>query len=171
MSQLFSGRNSVDHLLRSTQQHHIFLSGMADRKASFLIAAASVMLTLIFGRLSNGGEIPLALIILAGFSLVATLLAILCIMPRNQVSPKKDDEINLLFFGGFSHLTKQEYCERMACLFEDDAKIYRAISEEIYTLGQLLQNTKFKYLNWAYRVFLIGIISTAIVISIELASG
>jgi hypothetical protein len=54
MSQPFSGRNSIDHLLRSTQQYHIFLSGMADKKACLLIAAASVMLTIIFGRISNG---------------------------------------------------------------------------------------------------------------------
>ncbi len=172
MSTLISGKSSIDHLLRSTQQHHIFLSGMADRKASFLIAAASVMLTIILGHLSKGNSLPVSLLILGSCSLLATLLAVLCIMPRIQAfNPKQDENTNLLFFGSFTQLSEQDYCEKMEQLFQSDRDIYQEICKEIYSLGQLLKHTKFKYLNWAYRVFLSGIIGATIAITIQLINS
>ena len=164
MEQKHSGRSSIDHLLRTTHQHHIYLSGMADKKASFLIAAASVMLTIIFSRFVDGVLVPLPLMILGGFSLVATSLAILCIMPRGQKTPDKNDAINLLFFGEFVHLSPDEYWQKMRELITDDETIYQAVSKEIYDLGQLLYQSKFKYLVWAYRVFLTGIVLTSIAV-------
>ena len=112
MTNALTGRNSIDQLLRTTHQHHIYLSGMADRKASFLIAAASVMLTIIIGRFAEAGVIPIALLILGGFTLVAAVLSILCIIPRSQKIPAQSQDINLLFFGEFAHLSVEEYWRR-----------------------------------------------------------
>ena len=113
MTNALTGRNSIDQLLRTTHQHHIYLSGMADRKASFLIAAASVMLTIIIGHFAEGGAIPIPLLILGGFTMVAAVLAVLCIIPRSQKIPTQSRDLNLLFFGEFAHLSVEEYWRRM----------------------------------------------------------
>ncbi len=170
MTNALTSRNSIDQLLRTTHQHHIYLSGMADRKASFLIAAASVMLTLIIGHFTEGGGIPLPLLILGGFTLVAAVLSILCIIPRSQKIPAQSQDMNLLFFGEFAHLSVEEYWRRMRVLIEDDEKIYQAIVEEIYYLGQLLHKSKFKYLVWAYWVFSIGLVGASLAITIQMIS-
>ena len=38
-------RNTSDNLLRTTQQHHVHLSAMADTKANIVITVSSVVLT------------------------------------------------------------------------------------------------------------------------------
>ena len=157
------GRSSIDQLLRTTHQHHIYLSGMADKKASFLIAAASVMLTLLLGRYAETDKIPLPLLILGGFTLIAACFAVLCIIPHLKTELSDEQKVNLLFFGEFGNLTLDEYREQMNELIKDDTKIYDAIIEEIYFLGELLKKTKYKYLTWAYRFFLSGIILAAVI--------
>ena len=42
--------NSIDHMLRTTQQHHVQLSFMADQKANIIIAFSSVLLTISFAN-------------------------------------------------------------------------------------------------------------------------
>ena len=135
---------------------------MADKKASFLIAAASVMLTLLLGRYAETDKIPLPLLILGGFTLIAACFAVLCIIPHLKSEPSNKQKINLLFFGEFGHLSLQEYREKMTTLIENDKDIYDAIIEEIYFLGELLKKTKYKYLTWAYRFFLSGIVFAAL---------
>ena len=39
MANSLTGRNSIDQLLRTTHQHHIYLSGMADKKASLVLTS------------------------------------------------------------------------------------------------------------------------------------
>ena len=46
-------RNTGDVLLRTTQQHHVQLSVMADTKANILITVSSIILTLILGKMSD----------------------------------------------------------------------------------------------------------------------
>ena len=41
---------SLDYLLRTTQQHHVRLSIMADQKANIMIAATSILLTFSFAN-------------------------------------------------------------------------------------------------------------------------
>ena len=73
-------RNNVDHLLRTTQQHHIQLSIMADQKANILIGATLVVQTLII-TMAATSEVPLELIFLSFFSFCSTWLAVLAVFP------------------------------------------------------------------------------------------
>ncbi|MCW8875987.1 MAG: DUF5706 domain-containing protein [Kangiellaceae bacterium] len=165
-----SGRSSIDQLLRTTHQHHIYLSGMADKKASFLIAAASVMLTLILGKYSDENTIPAPLLILAGFTLLATCFAVLCIVPHLKSKQVDREKINLLFFGEFGNLSLEDYKVKMASLIQSDEDIYQAIIEEIYFLGELLKKTKYRYLTWAYQIFLAGILLSAFIFAGQVLS-
>ena len=42
-------RSSVDYMLRTTQQHHVELSKMADQKASILVGASLALIGINFG--------------------------------------------------------------------------------------------------------------------------
>ena len=46
-------RNTGDQFLRTTQQHHVTLSAMADTKASIIITVSSIVLTLSMGKLDQ----------------------------------------------------------------------------------------------------------------------
>jgi hypothetical protein len=46
-------RNTGDVILRTTQQHHVQLSVMADTKANILITVSSIILTLILGKIER----------------------------------------------------------------------------------------------------------------------
>ena len=74
-------RNTGDNLLRTAQQHHVALSGMADTKANIIITVSSIVLTLALGRMGDP-ELRVSVLILAAFTLVALLLAILAVLPK-----------------------------------------------------------------------------------------
>src|SRR5688572_27248434 len=76
-----SASNSAIYLLRTTQQHHVQLSAMADQKASILMGAAFVVLTILVGQMENGG-LSVAVVTLSVFSLLSALFAVLAVIPR-----------------------------------------------------------------------------------------
>jgi hypothetical protein len=159
-------RQSIVYLLRTTQQHHVHLSAMADQKASFLIAASFVMLTILFGQMKQGG-LSLPLGVLAVSTLVAAVFAVLAVMPRSNIKTIKGLEMNPLFFGHFSLLSKQEYIHTMEKIFSSDQNVYEAMLMDIYQMGKVLHERKYRYLRYSYQVFFIGLVLTAIVAVIE----
>src|SRR6478672_2995404 len=74
-------RNTGDVILRTTQQHHVALSTMADTKANIIITVSSIVLTLSIGKLDQP-ELRTSVIVLMGFTLLALLLAILAVLPK-----------------------------------------------------------------------------------------
>ena len=95
-------RNTADNLLRTAQQHHVALSSMADTKANIIITVSSIVLTLSLGRASDP-ELRVGVLILAGFTLVALLLAILAVLPKYRPIRLRGDalppQFNLPKFG------------------------------------------------------------------------
>src|SRR5436190_9564669 len=74
-------RNTGDVLLRTTQQHHVSLSVMADTKANILITVSSIILTLILGKMTDP-HLRAAMATLAGFIFAALLLAVISVLPK-----------------------------------------------------------------------------------------
>lgn len=148
-------RGCVDYLLRSTQQHHVQLSGMADQKAHILLGVAAIILTIIMSN-TRDGRLPVWGLLLGGFVLLSAVFALLAIMP--SLSHKKWQRPNWLFFASFSSLSSEEYMKKMAEILADDAKVYEAAVNEIYQIGQVLYHRKYRFLGYSYRLFLAGII-------------
>lgn len=142
-------------LLRNTQQHHVALSGLADQKAGFLIGGSIVLLGLVIGQL--GGEYSWGLLA-AGFTALMTLsLSIWAVMPRfGAKPPEADDSINTLFFGAFAHMHEHDFIDRHMELLDDPEQIRRAMLRDIHQMGTALNNTKFRFLGYAFRVAFIG---------------
>lgn len=152
-------RGTTDNLLRTAQQHHVALSGMADTKANIIITMSSIVLTVALGRLGDP-KIGTSALILGIFTLLALFLAILTVLPKYRPprlpqGPLPDD-FNLLFFGHFGRLPRQRYLEEMAHVLARDGSPYATWVSDIYSLGIYLAHHKYRYLRWSYLSFLCG---------------
>ena len=154
-------RNTGDNLLRTAQQHHVALSGMADTKANIIITVSSIVLTLSLGRM-NDPDLRVSVLILAGFTLVALLLAILAVLPKYRPLKLKDGEIppdfNLLFFGHFAELPRERFLTEMARALQPDGSPYATWANDVYSLGVYLAHHKYRYLRYSYLFFLAGFV-------------
>lgn len=155
-------RGTTDNLLRTAQQHHVVLSSMADTKANIVITMSSIVLTLAMGRLGDP-DLRVAALILAAFTLIALLLAILAVLPKYR-PPKLNADgslppgFNLLFFGHFGQLPRERYLREMAQALARDGSPYATWSTDIYSLGVYLAQHKYPYLRWSYLFFLAGFV-------------
>ncbi len=159
----------VIQALRTTQQHHVQLSLMADHKANMLIGATFIVFTLAIGQ-SQTGEMSIPLMILAVAAFASAGLAAIAVMPA--FTPHKGGPTNLLFFGGFSSLSEEEFIEHLLSKeFETQETVYRAMLRDIYQMGIVLGRKKYRFLGWAYRVFLIGLTLTFVTYIYEQFAG
>jgi hypothetical protein len=152
------------HLVRTTQQIQVQLSAMADQKASMLMGASFVVFTLTINQATQHGATP-ELLVLAGFALLAAILAVLAVLPA--VRPPAGAPLNLLFFGSFTALDQDEYIDRLVAGLSDEGDIYRTMARDIYQNGRVLQRKKYRFLALAYRAFLVGMVATVIVFAIR----
>lgn len=165
-------RNTGDQILRTTQQHHVSLSVMADTKASIIITVSSIVLTIALGRL-NDPTLRLPMLVLMTFTLAALLLAILAVLPKYRPLRLKHGEplpphFNLLFFGHFAELDQQRYLRELAARMQPDGSVYRSMATDIYSLGSYLSHHKYRYLRLSYICFLIGFIAAAVIEAVML---
>ena len=159
-------RNTADVLLRTTQQHHVALSTMADTKANIIITVSSIVLTLSMGRVDQP-ELRNSVLILTVFTLLALLLAILAVLPKYRplrlTTVELPDNFNLLFFGHFAELPRERYLAEVARRLTPGGSIYEAMANDVYSLGTYLAHHKYRYLRGSYLSFLSGFILASVV--------
>lgn len=167
-------RNTADVLLRTTQQHHVQLSAMADIKANILITVSSIVLTLSMRQLGDP-DLRLSLLVLAGFTLVALVLAVLAVLPKYRPFRLKDTSaplpqaFNLLFFGHFAELPRERFLREIAAALRSDGSIYRTMAKDVYGLGWYLAHRKYRFLRWSYLFFLAGFVVAVAVFGVRAA--
>jgi hypothetical protein len=159
-------RNTGDVLLRTTQQHHVQLSVMADTKANILITVSSIVLTLVLGNLHNAALRP-AMFTLGGFILVALLLAVIAVLPKYRplrLDPDKPlpPTFNLLFFGHFAELPRERFLGEVARAMKADGSVYETMAIDLYSMGYYLSRHKYFYLRLSYLFFLGGFVGACI---------
>ena len=160
-NQLLTGRSSAIYLLRTAQQHHVQLSVMADQKASILIGSSFVILAILMADLRRD-ELSLPLLVFGIFTFIAAILAIMTVLPRVNYGSASDSQMNILFFGHFSKYTEDEYLAKMYAVLETDEAVYTALIRDIYQIGRVLNDKKYRYLAYSYRVFLVGLFAAAL---------
>lgn len=142
------------------QQHHVALSTMADQKANIIIAGCVGVLIFSMGRL-EAGEHPAWLLALCATALLSGLCAIVAVKPSFKMGAAKDaNQMNPLFFGHFVEMPESEYQAEISVLLESDQAIYQAMMRDVYQLGQTLYYKKYRYLNYSYTLFIVGIFIT-----------
>lgn len=155
------------HLVRTTMQVNVTMSQMADQKASILMGATFVVFTIAVGQASRG-DFPYALMVLAISAFLSALCAIAAVLPSFR-PPKAgaSDRDNILFFGVFAHLSEDEYADRVLAALRLDETVFRTMLRDTYQNGVVLQRKKYRYLGYAYRIFLAGLTLTLVTFLVE----
>ena len=158
-------RNTGDVLLRTTQQHHVALSAMADTKANIVITVSSIVLTLSLGKLTDP-DLRVSVLTLCTFTLLALLLAILAVLPKYRPLRLNSGELpphfNLFFMGHFSDLSRDRFFDEVSRSMLPDGSVYAALANDIYSLGTCLARYKYRYLRLSYLSFLTGFVAALI---------
>jgi Family of unknown function (DUF5706) len=165
-------RNTGDVILRTTQQHHVALSTMADTKANIIITVSSIVLTLSLGRMGEP-TLRASVLTLTGFTLAALLLAILAVLPKYRPLRLKHGQplppqFNLLFFGHFAELDQPRFLHEMADRLKPDGSVYLSMAKDVYSLGAYLSHHKYRYLRLSYICFLTGFIASVVIEAMHL---
>ena len=156
------------HALRTTQNNTLKLSQMADQKASILMGASFVVFSIAIGR-ANAGDLPWSLAVLALFAFLSSLCAALAVLPRLSKSLPPGARRNRLFFGHFHDLDEEQWTRGLLAELHTDEEVFRLMLHDIYQNGQVLQRRKYRFLGYAYRLFVAGLVVTLAAFAVEFA--
>lgn len=148
-------------LVRTAAQTHLALSQMADQKASILLGATFIVFTITVGQ-AGKGSLPLPLLVLACFAFLSALCAVMVVMPSTRTPPLDPDKSNILFFGVFTQMPEDVFVDTVVERLATDEGMFRTMLRDVYQNGQILQRKKYRYLGYAYRLFLAGLTLTLI---------
>ena len=156
--------NHAIHLVRTSQQINLTLSQMADAKASILMGATFLVFTISVGQAKNG-TLPLPLGVLALFAFLSALCAVFAVLPSIS-GPGKNNPAgakpNKLFFGYFAYMNEAEWTDSILAELHSDETVFRTMLHDIYQNGQVMQRKKYRYLGFAYRIFMVGLCATVL---------
>jgi len=159
-----TSKHEIIYVLRTSQQHHVQLSFMADQKANIIIGSFLVYCTILFTYILKNNYWHIALYFLTFFYLLAFLAALTALLPSlNRV---KSNTPNLLFFHGFSRLSEEGYVRQMMEILEKDMAPREMLLKDIYLLGIVLDKKYFK-LRVSYSSLLLGVFSSLLVFFIS----
>lgn len=161
----------VHNLLVTAQTTHVSLSAMADSKASTLMASTFVVFALTVGEIT-AHKVTVPLLLLAGFSALATILCVLAIKPSlPKPTPTIAPGTNPLFFGFFAGVPEQEFVDHLIDTMRSEESTYRAMARDLHQNGKVLYARKYLYLSYAYSVFLVGFGATIMAFAWEAVVG
>jgi hypothetical protein len=165
--------NHAIHLVRTTQQINLALSQMADAKASILMGATFVVFTIAVGQ-ARGGTMPWSLGVLALFAFISAGCAVYAVLPSvsgPNSATITDGKTNKLFFGYFTHVPESEWVDSVLDELKADETVFRTMLHDVYQNGQVLQRKKYRYLSYAYKVFMLGLCLTLVTFLAEMTLG
>ncbi|MEM8601792.1 MAG: Pycsar system effector family protein [Bacteroidota bacterium] len=169
----FGTSRGIETMFRSNYRVHMDLSAIADTKANIMISINGLILPILLGAISPKIDSNPWLLIPTSFLMVGCLIsmifAIRSARPRVSKEPVSLDQIsrggyNILFFGHFANMTRDDYEEGMAQMMTSNEDIYRNMIRDLHGLGSVL-NAKYALLRTSYTVFMIAI-STGVLLFI-----
>lgn len=141
------------------------LSQMADQKASILMGATFVVFTIVIGQ-ARSGPVPISLAVLAVSAFLSAMCAVYAVLPsvgKGTLPPSP----NKLFFGHFTAMSEADWTEAVLEELHADETVFRTMLHDVYQNGQVLGGKKYRYLSYAYRIFMTGLTATLIVFIAE----
>jgi hypothetical protein len=131
---------------------------------SILITAGTAGLSIESLSLANNLDLVIPIFLLMLSSLTAIVFAVLSAIPKVSGAPLEFEsggvdprKVNLLFFGNFLRLDKEDYVAHLRELKKDQELLYDDLARDLYNLGVVLQK-KYRLLTVAYRVFIGGLV-------------
>ena len=156
------------HLLRTVQLNSLRLSQMADQKASILMGATLLVFSIVLSR-SLTGELPWSLMVLAGFAFVSSLCAVMAVLPSLSQKLPPGAPRNKMFFGHFHEQDEEAWMQDVLGDLHADESVFRLMLHDIYQNGQVLQHRKYRFLGYAYRILIAGLLVTLAAFAVEMA--
>jgi len=108
--------------------------------------------------------------VLALFAFLSALCAALAVMPSTG-KPRGGGPANKVFFGHFWDRDEEEWTREILAELREDERVFRLMLHDVYQNGQVLQRRKYRYLGYAYRLFVAGLVATLVVFAAELIWG
>ena len=159
------GRRSVDVLLQVMTQDLVALSGQADLKASIMITAASIVISVSLSAVRYN-EVRWSVATLSVFALVALANAILAVLPRGRPTRVGAGQpvtpYNPLYFAHAAGVGVDDYVREIADVCREDATLYEALARQVHALSFHLERRKFGHLRRAYAWFIAGFVAAGV---------
>jgi hypothetical protein len=156
----------IETMFRTSYRQHVDLSALADTKANIMISINGIIISIIIASISPKIDANPWLLIPTSVLLVGCLSSLIfaVLSARPRVTTKavsledvRSDRSNILFFGNFVNMRREDYLLGMEELVKNTDRLYRNMMRDIYSLGQVLQR-KFMLLRVSYTLFMIGLI-------------
>jgi hypothetical protein len=170
-------RRGMETMFRVTYRNHIALSQLADQKAGMLIningLIISVIIAVLTPRLDTWSWALLPSVVLIAGCLGSLAFAVISVRPRIDRTPVTVDDVrnnqgNVLFFGHFLNMPLGDFQAAVRELGKDRKLLQDSMSRQLYAMGEALQK-KYRYLQFAYTSFLVGIGVAAALFAVLLA--
>lgn len=168
-----NAERAMDNMFRIVLGNHLQLSMMADQKANMIITVCALILTLSLGRLQTEG-LFYTVIVMVVTCVAAMFFAILATIPK--LPPRLTGQIdlrgrnfNLLFFGYFSQIDFNTFFREIELVVNDRDLVYESLAKDLYDLGLVLSNRKYKYIRISYQIFLVGLLLSLLTFVLGLA--
>ena len=157
----------IETMFRSSYRVNMDLSALADTKSNIMISINGIIISILLASISpkidtNDFLFWPTVVLLVG-CLISMIYAVLAARPRvNSTVISLEDvranRANILFFGNFVHLSREEYVQGMTELLQNTDTLYQNMIRDIYGLGVVLQK-KFRLLRVSYTVFMMALIA------------
>jgi hypothetical protein len=156
--------------LKTSLRNHIDLSAIADNKANIMLSINAIVITvglpLMAERLADNGNYIFPMIALGLSSMISMAYATLSTRPIKthgitSLESINQGKSNLFFFGNFYKMNFDEYEAGIKEVVERNDLLESSITRDLFFLGKSL-GVKFDQLRTCYNVFMIGMLTTAI---------
>ncbi|PLX87270.1 MAG: hypothetical protein C0618_07200 [Desulfuromonas sp.] len=146
----------ASNALRANLTKHMTLNQMADSKASMIMTAASIIITITLTQYDRL-NLP-TILLLSGSGLLAVIFSIIAIIPPLHAT----GSTNLFYFRSFSELSEEEFTAQFKTAIADREKLYAAYLHEIYYLGKHRLTRKYSLIRNGLWTLLIGLLGATL---------
>jgi len=149
----------ASNALRANLTKHMTLNQMADQKASMIMTASSLILTISLTQYDKLDFPVFVVLMLAGG--LAILFSIFAIIPTLHVN----GVLNLFYFRSYAQISEEEFMSAFKETITDKEKLYDAYLREIYYLGKYRLTRKYFWIRNGLYSLLVGLAGSALLTS------
>jgi len=169
-------------MFRTSYRTHIELSAIADNKSNIMISINGIIISIILASISPKIDsnpwllVPTSILLIS--CMIALVYSVLAARPRVSKEEVTLEDVranrsNILFFGNFFKLSREDYVTGMEELMVDSERLYDTMARDLHGLGSVLSE-KYRLIRIAYNVFMIGLVlsvSSYIVVYFLISEG
>lgn len=163
---LGSRKRGVSDMFRTSYRTHIELSAIADNKSNIMISINGIIISIILASISPKIDsnpwllVPTSILLIS--CMIALVYSVLAARPRVSKEEVTLEDVranrsNILFFGNFFKLSREDYVTGMEELMVDSERLYDTMARDLHGLGSVLSE-KYRLIRIAYNVFMIGLV-------------